>query len=93
MFCVIFVRVYLLLICCSVCSYRIGGALVSMHASSAVDRRFELRSVQTKVYKFGICCFSSKHAALRKKSKDWLARNQDSVSELGNTPTGGLLFQ
>jgi hypothetical protein len=28
----------------------------------------------------GICCFSAKHAALRRKSKDWLARNQDNVS-------------
>jgi len=28
-----------------------------------------------------MCCFSAKHAALRSKSKDWLARNQDNVSE------------
>ena len=36
----------------------------------------------------GICCFSTKHMALRRKSKDWLARNQDrtvvSVHELIN---------
>ena len=32
-------------------------------------------------YKIGICCFSAKHAALRRKSKDWLARNQNNVSE------------
>jgi hypothetical protein len=50
-------------------------------ASSAVDRGFEPRSGQTKDYKIGICCFSTKHAALRRKSKDWLARNQDDVSE------------
>ena len=31
-------------------------------------------------YKIGICCFMTKHAALRSKSKDWLARNQDNVS-------------
>jgi hypothetical protein len=31
--------------------------------------------------KIGIFCFSTKHAALRRKSKDWLARNQDEVSE------------
>jgi hypothetical protein len=37
---------------------------------------------QTKDYEIGICCFSAKHAALRKKSKDWLTRNQDNVSEL-----------
>jgi hypothetical protein len=45
-------------------------------ASSAVDRGFEPRSDQTKDYKIGICCFSAKHAALRRKSKDCLARNQ-----------------
>ena len=27
-----------------------------------------------------ICCFSAKHAALRRKSKDQLARNQDNVT-------------
>jgi len=26
---------------------------------------------QTKDYKIGICCFSTKHAALRRKSKEW----------------------
>ena len=37
---------------------------------------------QTKDYNIGICCFSAKHAALRSKSKDWLAQNQDNVSTL-----------
>jgi hypothetical protein len=37
------------------------------------------QSGQIKDYKIGICCFSAKHAALRGKSKDWLARNQDNV--------------
>ena len=45
-------------------------------ASSALDRGFENQSSQTKDYKIGICCFSAKYAALRSKSKDWLARNQ-----------------
>jgi hypothetical protein len=36
---------------------------------------------QTKDYKIGIYCFSTKHAALRRKTKDWLALNQDNVSE------------
>jgi hypothetical protein len=58
--------------------------MVSVLASSAVDRGFELQSGQTKDYKIGICCFSSKHTALRRKSKDWLARNQDNVSERGD---------
>ena len=62
----------------------IGGVMVSMLALSAVDCGFEPRSGQTKDYKIGICCFSAKHAALRRKSTDWLARNQDNVSECGD---------
>ena len=38
-------------------------------------------------------CFSAKHSALRRKSKDWLDRNQNNVSELSDIPTRGLLFQ
>jgi hypothetical protein len=49
-------------------------------AANAVDRAFEHRSGETKDFKIGMCCFSAKHAALRKKSKDWLARNQNNVS-------------
>ena len=55
--------------------------MVRVLASIAVDRGIERRSGQTKEYKIGICCFSAIHAALRKKNKDWLARNQDNVSE------------
>jgi hypothetical protein len=40
-----------------------------------------------------MCCFSAKHAALRRKSKDWLTRNQDNVYESGNMSICGLLFQ
>ena len=50
--------------------------MVSVLASSVVDNGFEPRSGQTTDYKIGICRFSAKHAALRRKSKDWLARNQ-----------------
>ena len=35
-------------------------------------------------YKIGIDGFSAKQAALRRKSKDWLPRNQDNVSEWGD---------
>ena len=70
---------------------RISGVMVIVLASGAVDRGFEPRSDQssvvdrgfeprsgkTKDYIIGICCFSAKHAALRRKSKDWLARNQE----------------
>ena len=66
--------------------------MVSMLASSGVDRGFESRSGQTEDYKIGICCFSTKHAALRRKSKDWLAQNQDNVSEWGDVSICGLLF-
>ena len=55
--------------------------MISMLASGAVDRGFEPRSGQTKDYKTGICCFSDKHAALRRKNKYWLTRNPDTVSE------------
>ena len=46
-----------------------------MLASSAVDRGLE------PDFKICICCFSTKHAALRSKSKDWLARYQDNMYE------------
>jgi len=48
---------------------------------------------QTKGYKTGICCFSTKNATLRRKSKDWLALNQDNVSEWGDMSIRRLLFQ
>ena len=59
----------------------IRGIIVSVLASSVADRGFEPWSSQTKDYKIGICCFSTKHAVLRRKSKDWLAWNQDNVFE------------
>jgi hypothetical protein len=67
--------------------------MVSVFALSAVDRGFEPRSGQTKDYKIGICCFSAKHAALRRKSIDWLARNQNNLPEWSDMSTRGLLFQ
>jgi hypothetical protein len=69
------------------------GVMVSVLTSSAVDRGFEPWSGQTKDYEIAICCFSTKHAALRRKSKDWLARNQDNVSEWGDMSIRRLLFQ
>ena len=65
--------------------------MVSVFASSSVDRGFESRSSQNKDYKIGICCFSAKHAALRSKRKYWFARNN--VSEWSDMSTRGLLFQ
>jgi hypothetical protein len=55
--------------------------MISVLPSSAVDCGLETRSGKTKDYKIGICCFSAKHAVvLRRRSKYWLARNQDNVS-------------
>jgi len=45
-------------------------------STSAVDRVFGTRSDQTKEYKIGVCCFSSKHPALRSKTKELLAWSQ-----------------
>ena len=67
--------------------------MVSVLASSAVDRRVEARLVQTKDYNIGICCFSAKYTALRSKSKYRMARNQDNVSEWSDMSTCGVLFQ
>jgi hypothetical protein len=65
--------------------------MVSVLASILVDRGFEPRSGQTKDNNIGICCFCAKHAALRRKSKDWLARKQNNVSEWNDMSTCGLL--
>jgi hypothetical protein len=37
--------------------------------------------------------FSTKQVVLRRKSKDWLAQNQDNVFKWGNISMHGLLFQ
>ena len=67
--------------------------MVIVLASSVTDRELESRSGQTKDFKIGICCFSAKHAALRRKNKDWLARNHDNVCEWCDMSIRGLLFQ
>ena len=72
---------------------RLCGVMVSVLASSVVDREIEPRSGQSKDYKIGICCFSAKYVALRRKSKDWLAQNQNNVSEWNDMSTRGLLFK
>jgi hypothetical protein len=41
-----------------------------------IYRGFKLQLGQTKDYNISICCFTAKLAALRRKSKDWLAWNQ-----------------
>jgi hypothetical protein len=67
--------------------------MVSVFTSSVVDRGFEPRSVQTKDYEIGMCCFFANHVALRRKSKDRLSWNQDNVSEWDDMTIHGLLFR
>jgi hypothetical protein len=64
----------------------IGGVMVNVLVWSAVDRGFGSNQRLQNC----ISCFSAKHTALKKKSKDWLARNQDNVS---GCDIRGLLFQ
>jgi hypothetical protein len=45
---------------------RIGGVKITVLASCVVDRVFESWSGYTK---HGMCCLSTKHAALRRKTK------------------------
>ena len=67
---------------------------VRMLALSVVNNRgFESQSGQIKDYKIGICCFSAEHAALKIKSNDWLARNQDNMCKWGDMSIRGLLLQ
>ena len=66
--------------------------MVSMLALSAVDHEFEPLVGQTD-YEIGISYFSAKHVVLRRKSKDWLAWNQNNVSEWSDMFTCWLLFQ
>ena len=49
--------------------------------------------VQTKDNTIGICCFSAKHAALRRNIKYWMARNQGNALEWGDMSISGSLFQ
>jgi hypothetical protein len=59
--------------------------MVSMLASSAVDCGFKPLSCQTKDCEINICCISAKHEALRRNSKEWLARGIRIMSPSGST--------
>jgi hypothetical protein len=72
---------------------RRGIYFLNETSACVVDRAFESRSGQTKDYKIGICCFSAKHAALRRKSKDRLVRNRDNMSELDDMSICRMLFR
>ena len=73
--------------------HRISAIMASLLTLSVVDHGFKPRSGQAKDYKIGVCCFSAKHAALKRKSKYWLAQNQNNVSEWSCMSNCGLLFQ
>ena len=66
------------------CSNYKSGVMVSVLASSAVDRGFIIGLVFAA---------SPLTTALRSKSKDWLARNQENVSEWKDMSNHGLFFQ
>ena len=66
--------------------------MASMFVLSVVYRLLEPRSGNPWDYAIGICCFSAKHAALKKNSKDWLDLNQDNVSEWDGMYIRGGLF-
>ena len=66
--------------------------MVSMLALSAVARGFEHRSDKTGDCESGICCFSANSTALRRKNKDWLARNQNIVCEWSDMSACKQLF-
>jgi hypothetical protein len=81
----------------------IGGVMVSMLTSGTVDHGFiggvmvsmgsSPDQVQPKTIKFVFVCFSANHAAIKRKSKDFFARNQDNVSEWSKMFIHGLMFQ
>ena len=60
-----------------------------MLVSSEVDRGLESRSGQANTVKLVFVA----RRVLRRKSKHWLNRNRDNVSEWSGMSTRGLLFQ
>lgn len=64
-----------------------GGVIINVFVMTAVDRGFDPQSDQTKNKQFGDFCFSSKNAALRSKTKDWLTRSHDNLSVCRDTST------
>ena len=72
---------------------RIGGVMVSMLASCAVDREFEHRSDQIKDHKIGIFAspLGMQHQGERAKT-GWL-RIKIMCQKCGNISFPGLLFQ
>ena len=63
-----------------VCIFCISSSS-SIFITCIINVREYRRAIKNGQYKIGICCFSVNQTALRRKSKDWLAWNQDNVSE------------
>ena len=74
---------YIILVTTRYQIHSFSGVMDRMLALSAADCGFKPQSGRTKDNEIGICRFSAKHAALRKR-KNWLGRNQDNVSEWGD---------
>jgi hypothetical protein len=56
-------------------SDHVGGVIVSVHPTCAVDRGFQMHLGQTRDYKISTCifCFSAKLISLRRRTKtSWL---------------------
>ena len=71
--CYLMTRLIFLDILCQYLRNHLGSVMVSVLASSSVDRGFDPRLGLTKDYTIGICCFSAMNTALRRKSKyRWL---------------------
>ena len=58
----------------------IGGVMVSVLGSSAVDHGFESQSSKIKDYKIIICCCSVTYTAIKSKNKYLLSRNTHKTS-------------
>ena len=65
--------------------------MVGVLASSEVNRGFEHRWVILKTIKLVFFGFTPKQPVLRRKRKDWLAQNQDNVSEWGDVYIHGFV--
>jgi hypothetical protein len=75
--------------------YRIRGELAINYATNPVTSSINMNGSYTlpKGFNIGMCCFSARHASLRRKSKDWLARNQNNVSKWSDMSIRGMLLQ
>ena len=82
-------------------NFRFSRALIATQACNYQLHRwcngqcahFECVRLWVRSNKIGICCLSAKQGSLNRKSIDWLARNQNNMSEWSDMSTRNLLFQ